>query len=66
MLQDKQRKTLFQFLNVLRKIMSETVDKDVIQQIESDLNLALALMERDFPTDIQVSTHIIDVIGIYA
>ena len=39
--------------------LSECVDKESIEQIELDLNLALALMERDFPTDIQVCTYII-------
>lgn len=60
MLQDRQRGTLFQFLNVVRKILSEYIDQQTIQQIESELNLALALLERHFPIDIQVCTDISD------
>lgn len=66
MLQDRQRRTLFQFLDVMRKILSECVDQQSIEQIESELNLALALMERDFPPDIQVCTDISDVATLFS
>ena len=54
MLQDRQRTTLFLFLDAVRKILDEGIDQSKFQELESEINLALALMERDFPADIQV------------
>ena len=54
MLKDRQRLTLFQFLDALRKILSEKIKEEDMQQLEMEVNEALALMERDFPVDIQV------------
>lgn len=54
MLQDRQRTTLFLFLDAVRKILDESIDQSKFQELESEINLALALMERDFPADIQV------------
>lgn len=54
MLKDRQRLTLFQFLDALRKIPSEKIKEEDMQHLEMEVNEALALMERDFPVDIQV------------
>ena len=54
MLQDRQRTTSFLFLDAVRKILDEGIDQSKLQELESEINLALALMERDFPADIQV------------
>ena len=35
-------------------ILDESIDQSKLQELESEVNLALALMERDFPADIQV------------
>ena len=51
MLKERQRLTLFQFLDALRNILSE---KENMKQLEMEVNEALALMKRDFPVDIQV------------
>ena len=59
MLKERQRLTLFQFLDALRNILSEKVKEENMQQLEMEVNEALALMERDFPVDIQVyQTHL--------
>ena len=54
LLKECQRKTLFLFLDALRKILSEGVELLHVHELEADVNEALALMERDFPVDIQV------------
>ena len=35
-------------------MLSEFTDQSSLQQLETELNIVLALMERDFPIDIQV------------
>lgn len=54
MLQNQQRKTLFKFLDTLRHVLAECISEQSIPQLQIEINEALALMERDFPTDIQV------------
>ena len=54
MLKDQQRKTLFQYLDALRHLLAECISEQSIPQLQIEVNEVLALMERDFPTDIQV------------
>lgn len=54
LLAERQRKTLFIFLDVVRKLLAEGIRSCEIQQLEEEMNLSLALMERDFPISIQV------------
>ena len=56
MLQERQQTTLFMFLDAVRSLglVAETIRLDDVDGLQSQLNLALALMERDFPVDIQV------------
>lgn len=57
LLKERQRKTLFLFLDALRKILSEGIEFQHVHELEADVNEALALMERDFPVDIQVNIY---------
>ena len=57
MLQERQRTTLFFFLDAVRSLVSESIRPEDVGALQYELNLALALMERDFPVDIQVSTY---------
>ena len=59
MLCDCQRTTLFSFLEAVRKILDEGIDQSKFQELESEINLSLALMERDFPADVQVIRNLI-------
>lgn len=54
MLQDQQWNTLFRFLDALRYLLAERISEQSIPQLLIEMNEALALMERDFPIDIQV------------
>ena len=54
---ERQRKTLFRFLDSLRDLVNEEQDIGRLETIETELNLTLALMERDFPITIQVKFH---------
>ena len=54
MLPAPQQTTLFRFYDVIRQMLSELTDQSSLQQLETELNIVLALMERDFPIDIQV------------
>ena len=54
MLGEQQRKTLFYFLDMLSLLLSESCKKSEVKEIESKLNVSLALMERDFPMTLQV------------
>lgn len=57
MLQDQQRNTLFRFLDALRHLLAECISEQSIPQLQIEMNEALALMERDFPIDIQVCKY---------
>ncbi len=63
MLKERQRKTLFVFLDAIRRVMDESIDFSSVCELEAEVNLALAMMERDFPADIQVYT-IINLYGV--
>ena len=54
MLQERQRETLFLLLDAVQKLLDEGIDQSKLPELETEINLALALMERDFPADIQV------------
>lgn len=54
MLQERQRTTLFYFLDAVRNLVAESIRPEDVGALQSQLNLALTLMERDFPVDIQV------------
>ena len=48
MLKECQRTTLFSFLDAVRKLLAEGIEQHSLQELEAEVNLALALMERDF------------------
>jgi len=54
MLGIKQRDSLFCFLKALESVLSESHKADEILLLKNNLNMALALLERDFPIAIQV------------
>lgn len=54
MLGAEQRSSLFRFLDALTQLYSEKHDKLKLSELRVELNVALALMERDFPVSIQV------------
>lgn len=54
LLKERQRKTLFLFLDALKKVLVEYVNDDFLEELQKELNVAMALLERDFPITIQV------------
>lgn len=50
----QQRDTLFFFLDVLTRVLQETHAMVDLDNLEQDMNTALALIERDFPVSTQV------------
>lgn len=58
MLGKKQRESLFCFLKALESILAESHKVDKILDLKENLNVALALLERDFPIAIQVIDNI--------
>ena len=54
MLGATQRQTLFAFVDVTTKLLQEHQDPTQLAKLEEDMNLVLALLERDFPASIQV------------
>ena len=54
MLGETQRRTLFYFLDSLTLLLSESIKKTSVKNVESRLHLSLALMERDFLMTLQV------------
>lgn len=55
MLGNEQQKTLFTLMDTLKLILSESFEKEPLDHMKNKLNLALALLERDFPVSIQVN-----------
>lgn len=54
------RRTLFKFLDSLASLCAESHDLDDLDCVENDLNEACALLERDFPLNLQnITTHIL-------
>ncbi len=56
MLAQKQRDTFFCLLDVLTRVLQESHICSALDQLEQDMNEALALMERDFPMSKQVGS----------
>ena len=54
MLGKKQRESLFCFLRAIELVLAESHKVDEIPDLKENLNVALALLERDFPIAIQV------------
>ena len=57
MLGSQQRKTLFFFLDVIRMVLDEAQSVEQLDELETQMNVALALIERDFPITVQVCTY---------
>ena len=53
----RQRSTFFRFLNVIASLCKDSVSTDDIPALCEELNVALALVERDFPVSVQVNCH---------
>ena len=54
LLGDTQRETLFCLTDALTEVLSTQIVRADLCQIEQQLHLALARMERDFPVSVQV------------
>lgn len=65
MLGAKQQKTLFYFFDVLRSVLAESHVIAELSKLKEELNLALALLERDFPISIQACNFTCIAINIY-
>ena len=55
LLGQKQCSTFFRFLNVIASLCKDSVSEDDIPALCEELNVALALVERDFPVSMQVN-----------
>ena len=55
MLGKQQRESLFQFIDALTLLLSESVKKSEVPVLRAKLNHSLACMERDFPMTMKVS-----------
>ena len=58
MLGDRQRETLVQFLDAIAELCAPCQDQAKIGALKEKVDLALALLERDFPLSLQVKGHI--------
>ncbi len=54
MLGERQRETFFFFLDVIARVVQELHSQSDLDALEEDMNIALALLERDFPMSKQV------------
>ena len=54
MLGERQRQSLFFFLDVVSEVLQEHHDLVDLDKLLQKMNLALALLEKDFPISIQV------------
>ena len=54
MLGRKQQGSLIYFFDAIKSALAESHDVTKISKLKDELNIALALMERDFPISIQV------------
>lgn len=50
----EQRETLFSLLDALTSLLAETHKRDEVGGLQKQLNMALAMLERDFPISVQV------------
>ena len=58
LLGQQQRETLYYFLDIIASVLQETHARSTLTKLEEDMNVALALLERDFPVSTQVSDAI--------
>ena len=58
LLNQEQRKTLFLFLDTVKSTLAESHKAEEISSLKERMNIALALLERDFPIAIQVYSYI--------
>ncbi len=54
MLGDNQEETLFTFLDAIAACMDESHQQSTLESLQQRMDTALALLERDFPTSVQV------------
>ena len=59
MLAHKQRGTFLFFLDTIQRVLQESHTEASLDQLEQDVNEALALLERDFPVSKQVSQQVV-------
>ena len=64
MLAKRQRDTFFFFLDTLSNLLKER-DSAKLDNLEKDMNLALALLDRDFPVGKQISIVFIHIVHIH-
>jgi len=57
MLAEQHRNTLFTFLDALSMVLAEFHRLQDLPELETKVNTAIALLERDFPISIQVCCH---------
>ena len=62
---EDQRSTLCKFLQVLEKILNPQHLLNEVQSLHEDINIVLALVERDFPISVQVVIILIDAFNGY-
>ena len=53
---EQQRRTLFNLMSCLADVFAESHDTFTLDELEAKVAMALALLERDWPVDIQVRT----------
>ena len=58
MLGNRQRETLVQFLDAIAELCAPCQDQAKIGALKEKVDVALALLERDFPLSLQVKGHI--------
>ena len=58
MLGDRQRQTLVQFLDAIAELCAPYQDQTNIGVLKEKVDVALALLERDFPLSLQVEGRI--------
>lgn len=51
---EDQRRTLFQFLDIMSKLCADVQDASKLPNLEEEVNVTLALVERDYPISVQV------------
>ena len=52
LLGDAQRQSFFKFLDVLALLSQDSINVDDLPVIDKEVNLVLALLERDFPVSV--------------
>lgn len=54
----QQQETLFFFLDTTAKLLQETHLEEDLDKLETDMNVSLALLERDYPMSTQVGKFV--------